>query len=44
MTNAGFILGSYALTFGSIVVFAWRTVKVGKRLSADLSDEDKPWL
>lgn len=44
MTDAGFILGSYAITFGSILIFAWRTVRSGKSLSDGISDEEKPWL
>ena len=44
MTDAGFILGSYAITFGSILIFAWRTIRLGKSLSDGMSDEEKPWL
>ncbi len=33
MEDAGFILGSYALTFGAVALFAWRTIRSGKRLA-----------
>jgi len=44
MENAGFIFGSYALTFGAVALFAWRTLRAGKRLSQQVPDEEKYWL
>jgi hypothetical protein len=43
MDDIGFIAGSYALTLGAIAVFAWRVVRRGRRLAAQLPDEDRPW-
>jgi len=44
MEDAGFILGSYALTFGAVALFAWRTIRSGKRLAEQVPDEEKYWL
>jgi hypothetical protein len=43
MDDIGFIAGSYLLTLGAIAVFAWRVVRRGRRLAAQLPDEDRPW-
>lgn len=43
MDDAGFIIGSYALTFGAMIAFAWRTVRLGRRLSRQVPDEEKYW-
>jgi hypothetical protein len=43
MEDAGFILGGYALTFGVVVLMAWRVVRAGRRLGARIPDEDKYW-
>jgi hypothetical protein len=44
MSNAGFIIGSYVLTFGAIIGFALRTIRLGRKLADDLDDSEKPWL
>lgn len=44
MEDAGFILGSYALTFATVAAFAWRTVRKGKKLAENVPDSDKYWL
>jgi hypothetical protein len=43
MEDAGFILGSYALTFGVVVLFAWRVVRHGRTLADRVPDEEKYW-
>jgi hypothetical protein len=43
MEDAGFILGSYALTFGVVVLFAWRVVRRGRTLADRVPDEEKYW-
>jgi hypothetical protein len=43
MEDAGFIIGSYALTFGVVAVLAWRYVRHGRRLASKVPDSDKPW-
>lgn len=43
MDDAGFIIGSYALTFGAMIAFALRTVRLGRRLSRQVPDEEKYW-
>ncbi len=41
--DIGFILGSYLAAAGVIGVFAWRVIRHGKRLSAQVDDEHKYW-
>jgi hypothetical protein len=43
MQDAGYILGSYALTFAVVGVFAWRALRHGRRLSDQIDDADKYW-
>jgi hypothetical protein len=42
--DAGFILGSYVVTFVTVAVIAWRYVRHGRRLSQQVPDDDKYWL
>jgi len=44
MEDAGFILGSYALTAITVLAFAWRTIRHGRRLADKVPDDDKYWL
>jgi heme exporter protein CcmD len=44
MEDAGFILGSYLLTFGVVAALAWRVLRAGRRLGDQVPDEDKYWL
>ena len=44
MEDAGFILGSYVLAFSAVALFAWRTVRSGRKLAKQIPDEDKYWL
>jgi heme exporter protein CcmD len=43
MDDAGFIIGSYAITFAVIGTFAWRTLRNGRRLADQVDDEHKYW-
>jgi len=43
LQDAGFILGSYALTFGVIAGFALRVLSGGRRLASRIDDDDKYW-
>ena len=43
MEDAGFILGSYAVTFAVIAGFAWRVLRGGRRLADRIDDHDKYW-
>jgi heme exporter protein CcmD len=43
MEDAGFILGSYVLTFAAVALFAWRVLRRGRRLAERVSDDDKYW-
>jgi hypothetical protein len=44
MEDAGFILGSYVLTFATVALFAWRTVRSGRKLAEQIPDDEKYWL
>lgn len=41
--NAGYIYGSYALTFAVVGAFAWRAVRRGRSLGGQIDDADKYW-
>jgi hypothetical protein len=43
MEDAGFIIGSYVLTFVAIGGLAWRYVSAGRRLAEKVPDEEKYW-
>ena len=43
MDDAGFIIGSYVLTFGAIAVYAWRVLARARQVTAELPDDAKPW-
>lgn len=43
MDDAGFILGSYAVTFAVVGAFAWRVLRHGKSLAGRVDDSDKYW-
>jgi hypothetical protein len=43
MEDAGFIIGSYVLTFGAIAVYAWRVLRRSRRITSRLPDDSKPW-
>ena len=44
MEDAGFIIGSYVLTFVTVGLFAWRSVRSGRKLADHVPDEEKYWL
>jgi len=44
MDHAGFIIASYVLTIGGIVVYVWRVLSRGRRLAEQLPEEDRPWI
>ena len=43
MQDAGFIIGSYVLTFAVVGGFAWRALRTGRRLADQVDDERKYW-
>ena len=43
MDDAGFIIGSYVLTFATVGIFAWRTLRRGRRLAQQVPDEEQYW-
>jgi heme exporter protein CcmD len=43
LEDAGFILGSYAVTFAVIAGFTWRVLRSGRRLADRIDDQDKYW-
>ena len=43
MQDAGFILGSYGVTFLTVGAFAWRAIRHGRRLGEQIDDTDKYW-
>ena len=44
MEDAGFIIGSYVVTFGAIAVYALAVLRRARRTTAKLPDDAKPWL
>jgi heme exporter protein CcmD len=43
MDDAGFIIGSYVVTFATVGIFAWRTLRRGRRLSQQVPVEEQYW-
>lgn len=44
MEDAGFIITGYVLTFGAVVAYAAYVLRRGRKASAELPDDAKPWL
>ena len=44
MEDAGFILGSYFLTFATVALFAGVHGSVGRKLGQQVPDDEKYWL
>ena len=44
MEDAGFIIGSYVITFGAIAIYALAVLRRARRTTSQLPDESKPWL
>lgn len=43
MDDAGFIIGSYAITFAAIAAFAWTTIRRGRKLAQQVPPEEQYW-
>ncbi len=43
MEDAGYIIGSYAVTFAVVAGFTWRVLRGGRRLAEQVDDNDKYW-
>jgi heme exporter protein CcmD len=43
MEDAGFIIGSYVVTFGAVGVYAVWVLRRARRVTSRLPDEAKPW-
>ena len=43
MEDAGFIIGSYVVTFGAIGAYALYVLRRARRTTSQLPDEAKPW-
>ena len=43
MNHAGYVFGTYAITFTLIVSAVVYTLKEGRELSRNVADKDKPW-
>ena len=44
MKHAGFIYGSYALTFGAVIVYAVRIKARARKLAKELAPKDQRWM
>ena len=44
MEDAGYIIGSYVVTFATVAFVAWRYVRHGRSLSKQVPDDEKYWL
>ena len=43
MDDAGYILGSYAVTIAVVLGLAWRILRRGRQLASQVDDADKYW-
>jgi len=43
MEDAGFVIGSYVVTFGAIGAYAAYVLRRARRATKGLSDDAKPW-
>ena len=43
MEDAGFIIGSYVVTFGAVAVYAISVLRRARRTTSRLPDDAKPW-
>ena len=44
MEDAGFIVSSYVVTSGGVVLYAWYVLRRGKKATEQLPDDSKPWV
>jgi hypothetical protein len=43
MEDAGFIFGSYVVTFGAVAAYALYVLRRGRRATSRVPDDAKPW-
>ncbi len=43
MEDAGFVIGSYVITFAVVGALAWRILRRSRRLAPQVDDADKYW-
>ena len=43
MEDAGFVIGSYVITFAVVGALAWGIVRRGRQLAPQVDDADKYW-
>jgi Heme exporter protein D (CcmD) len=43
MDDAGFVIGSYVITFAVVAALAWRIVRRSRQLAPLVDDADKYW-
>lgn len=43
MDDAGFIIGSYVVTFGAVIVYAVLVLRRARTVSRSVPDEEKYW-
>jgi hypothetical protein len=43
MLNAGYVIGSYVVTFGAIGVYTWRMLARARAAGRQVPPEDRPW-
>jgi heme exporter protein CcmD len=41
--DAGFVIGSYVITFAVVSALAWRIVRRGRQVAPRIDDADKYW-
>jgi heme exporter protein CcmD len=44
MDDAGFIVGSYVITFAVVGALAWKILRRARRLADQVDDADKYWV
>lgn len=43
MENAGFVVGSYVVTFGAIALYTLAVLRRARRAATQVPPEDRPW-
>ena len=43
MEDAGFVIGSYVVTFAVVGALAWRIIRRARQLAPQVDDADKYW-
>ncbi|MBI4885125.1 MAG: heme exporter protein CcmD [Actinobacteria bacterium] len=43
MLNAGYVIGSYAATFGGIALYTWHLLRRARRAAEQVPPQDRPW-